>query len=211
MAFSPAVALLHLLVVSVLNTCFMLCNSGGMLQHSPHAPMLLASDIGACARRELVRCDAHDRAHIARRVGIYPQRQWHPACTTTNALLVRGWPTCIALSFFPCWVVARSCGSHTRTGPDFKLGVVPDFGEVSSRHLYYRTSLIPSAPRDRTRRSSVSLRPQSAAAVPPASRLNRDTLVRSRHKGGVFSEPAFGPPLLSRPPQKKRFAKTNFG
>ena len=45
--------------------------------------MLLASDIGACARRELVRHGVHDRAQLARRVGFRLQRQWWTACSTS--------------------------------------------------------------------------------------------------------------------------------
>ena len=45
--------------------------------------MLLASDIGACARRELVRRAGHDRAQLARRVGFGLQRQWWLACSTS--------------------------------------------------------------------------------------------------------------------------------
>jgi len=45
--------------------------------------MLLASDIGACARRELVRHAGHDRAQPARRVRSRVQCQWLPACSTS--------------------------------------------------------------------------------------------------------------------------------
>ena len=80
-AFSLAVALLQLLVASVLNTCFLLYNSGGMLQHKPHAPMMLASDIGACARRELVRRGAHGRAQLTHSTGWLSCATSMVACT----------------------------------------------------------------------------------------------------------------------------------
>ena len=45
--------------------------------------MLLASDIGACARRELVRHAGRDRAQPARRARSRVQCQWWPACSTS--------------------------------------------------------------------------------------------------------------------------------
>ena len=88
-ALSPAVvALLQLLVVEVLNTCFLLCICAAALIQ--HAPMLLASSeqtlvlasvpnlpimIGACFRAELAYHDAQDAARLAGRVGFHSQRQ----------------------------------------------------------------------------------------------------------------------------------------
>jgi len=55
--------------------------------------MLLASDIGACARRELVRHAGHDRAQPARRVGFGVQCQWWLACSASIEPAVAGLDT----------------------------------------------------------------------------------------------------------------------
>ena len=55
--------------------------------------MLLASDIGACARRELVRHAGHDRAQPARRVGFDVQCQWWLACSASIEPAVAGLDT----------------------------------------------------------------------------------------------------------------------
>ena len=58
--------------------------------------MLLASDIGACARRELVRHGGHDRAQPARRVGFDVQCQWWLACSASIEPAVAGLDTSAA-------------------------------------------------------------------------------------------------------------------
>ena len=58
--------------------------------------MLLASNIGACVRRELVRHAGHDRAQPARRVGSGVQCQWWLACSASIEPAVAGLDTAAA-------------------------------------------------------------------------------------------------------------------